>query len=386
MLTARRANQLDSPTRIAIVGIVGVPGRYGGFETLVENLVDYHASRDLKSQLAVYCSTKGGSSELGKQHKQAELRWIPLDANGPQSIAYDFLSLLDAVRKSDQRILILGVSGTMILPLIRLFSRARIITNIDGIEWKRAKWGRLARQILRVSEWFAIRFSDVVIADNQAIADYVTEQYGRDSIVIPYGGDHALLHAADPQAVMGLPDRYALALCRIEPENNIGMILDAWQSVATPLVFVGNWAASPYGRELKARFANVSSITLVDPVYEPSALRAIRDRAILYVHGHSAGGTNPALVEMMHFGIPVLAYDCSFNRHSTEGEALYFQSCEEIVEQMRTLEEVDTVSVGAAMLEIARRRYRWDDIGARYFALLDDIPLDCLKKTEREDT
>lgn len=360
-----------SPTRIAIIGTVGVPGRYGGFETLAENLVDWHAAHGSSAALAVYCSARG-QEKRATHHKRATLRWIALDANGPQSILYDFASMLDAVRRGDQRLLVLGVSGALILPLIRLISQARIITNIDGIEWKRAKWRGLARHVLRASEWVAVRFSHVVIADNQAIADHVTQSYGRDSLVIPYGGDHALLGMPDPAAAAGLPDRYALGLCRIEPENNVDMILDAWRSVsALPLVFVGNWAASQYGMDLKARYADVPGITLLDPVYEPGALRAIRDRAALYVHGHSAGGTNPSLVEMMHFGIPVLTYDCAFNRHSTDGQALYFGSTADIVAAIARTDCAGMAKVGAGMAEIARRRYCWDDIGARYFALLD---------------
>lgn len=361
-----------SPSRIAIIGTVGVPGRYGGFETLAENLVDWHALHASSSDLAVYCS-KRGSSLRPSRHRNAELRWIGLDANGPQSILYDFVSLLDAVRRGDRRLLILGVSGAMILPLVRLVPRARIITNIDGIEWQRAKWRGIAKWVLRLSEWFAVRFSHTVVADNQAIADYVADRYGRDSLVIPYGGDHALLHAADNAAAAGLPDRYALALCRIEPENNVDMILEAWRSVGSlPLVFVGNWAASAYGRELKARYTAVPGITLMDPVYEPAALRAIRDRATLYVHGHSAGGTNPSLVEMMHFAIPVLAHGCSFNRHSTEGQALYFHSASDIAAAVASLDADLSEKIGTAMAEIAGRRYRWDDIGARYFTLLQD--------------
>jgi glycosyltransferase involved in cell wall biosynthesis len=362
----------DAPSRIAIIGTVGVPGRYGGFETLAENLVGWHAVHAPALGLAVYCSKRGSTSQPSR-YKESELRWIGLDANGPQSIIYEFVSLLDAVRRGDRHLLILGVSGAMILPLVRLVSRARIITNIDGIEWRRAKWRGLAKWVLRLSEWFAVRFSHTVIADNQAIADYVTRRYGRDSHVIPYGGDHALMHAADGAAPAGLPGRYALALCRIEPENNVDMILEAWRSVESlPLVFVGNWAASAYGRELKARYAAVPGITLVDPVYEPGALRAIRDRAALYVHGHSAGGTNPSLVEMMHFAIPVLAHGCSFNRHSTEGRALYFQSAGDIVAAVDAMDADMSGHVGAAMAEIADRRYRWDDIAARYFALLQD--------------
>lgn len=355
---------------IAILGTVGVPGNYGGFETLAQNLVDYHGAIADTADLAVYCSAKAFPARP-RTYGTARLRYIGLDANGAQSIPYDALSLLDAVRRGDDRLLLLGVSGALILPLVRLVSHVVIITNIDGIEWKREKWKGLAKLILRASEWAAVRFSHVVIADNQAIADYVTETYARHCAVIPYGGDHALEAAPDPSAVANLPESYALALCRIEPENNVAMILEAFAGLNTPLVFVGNWDKSEYGRALKARFAGHPNITIHDPVYEPRALRAIRDRASMYIHGHSAGGTNPSLVEMMHFSIPVLAYGCSFNRHTTEKKARYFMSVAELTAAAHALSPEIAAQIGADMEEIAHRRYTWDQVGKAYFDLLE---------------
>ena len=356
--------------RIAILGTVGVPGNYGGFETLAENLVDYHATTENASELAVYCSARAFPAKSG-HFRTARLRYIGLDANGAQSIPYDVLSLFDAVRRGDNQLLLLGVSGALALPIVRLFSRARIVTNIDGIEWKREKWKGLAKAVLRASERAAVRFSHVVVADNQAIADYVAETYARPCKVIPYGGDHVLDAEPDLATVDRLPDKYALALCRIEPENNVAMILEAFAGLDTPLVFVGNWDKSDYGRALKARYKDHPTIVVHDPVYEPRGLRAIRNGASMYVHGHSAGGTNPSLVEMMHFGIPILAHGCSFNRHTTEEKACYFMTATELVEAVLTLPAQAAAQVGADMGEIARRRYTWDQIGRAYFELLE---------------
>lgn len=356
--------------KIAILGTVGVPGRYGGFETLAENLVQHHARSTRPSALSVWCSGKDSAEHPPRFHSAA-LRYVGLRANGVESIAYDIVSLWQAIRSGNDRILLLGVSGAMVLPLIRLISGARIVTNIDGIEWKREKWHGLARAFLRVSEWAAVRFSHAVIADNQAIADHVRESYGSGCHVIAYGGDHALRHAGQGQVPASLPDSYALALCRIEPENNVHTILEAWAQLDTPLVFVGNWANSLYGRELKERYAGYSNLHLLDPVYEPATLYALRIRASIYVHGHSAGGTNPSLVEMMHFGIPVLAHGCVFNRYSTEGKARYFETPRDLLRLVRALTPEEGAAVGAEMLEIAQRRYTWDKIGEAYFALIE---------------
>lgn len=356
--------------RIAILGTVGVPGRYGGFETLVENLVRFHCSIGHPVGLTVWCSGRG-NVDRPTRFKSANLRYVGLRANGVQSIPYDVISLWQATRSGHNRILLLGVSGALALPLIRLISCARIITNIDGIEWKREKWSGLARLILRVSEWAAVRFSHEVIADNQAIADHVRDTYGGGCHVIAYGGDHALHEAGDARVPEGLPDRYALALCRIEPENNVHVIVEALDWLGMPLVFVGNWDNSEFGRDLKARYSESPNLFLLDPIYDAGALYAVRVRASVYLHGHSAGGTNPSLVEMMHFGVPVLAHGCAFNRHSTEDEALYFESAAELAEQLRNLDAEDAAQIGSKMREIAQRRYTWHQIGEAYFELLD---------------
>lgn len=356
--------------KIAILGTVGVPGRYGGFETLAENLARYHNSTGQHAALTVWCSGKDNAEHLVR-FENADLRYIGLRANGVQSIPYDAISLWQAVRSGHDRILLLGVSGALALPLIRLISRARILTNIDGIEWKRDKWKGLARLVLRTSEWAAVRFSHEVIADNQAIADHVSDTYGSGCHVIAYGGDHALHHADEAEASKELPDSYALALCRIEPENNVHVILEALDGLDMPLVFVGNWDNSDYGRGLKARYSASTNIFLLNPIYDPGSLYAVRARASVYLHGHSAGGTNPSLVEMMHFGVSVLAHGCSFNRHSTEGKAHYFESAAELAELLRNLDTEDADRIGADMREIAQRKYTWNQIGKAYFKLLE---------------
>lgn len=347
-----------------------MPGNYGGFETLAENLVQYHEKMARADSLTVYCSAKAFDVKP-KTYRTARLQYIDLEANGPQSIAYDMVSMFRTLRGQDDCILVLGVSGALALPVLRVVGRPRIITNIDGIEWKRSKWKGLAKFVLRLSEWAAVRFSHVVIADNQAISDYVTEVYGVPCEVIPYGGDHALGPDPDTASVAYLPEAYALALCRIEPENNVAMILEAFASLDTPLVFVGNWDKSAYGRGLKAHYSAHPRIIVHDPIYEPGKLRALRDQATIYVHGHSAGGTNPSLVEMMHFGIPVLAHDCSFNRHTTEEKAVYFLTADELAHAIQALDAENAIRIGADMREIACRRYTWDQVGQSYFSLCE---------------
>lgn len=352
---------------VAIVGCVGIPAAYGGFETLAENLVLYREKRALDMQLTVFCSGREPEGMRQGFHG-ASLRYLPLSANGVSSIAYDACSLALAMWSRADAVLVLGVSGAIALPFVRCLSRMRVVTNIDGIEWRRAKWGRLARSFLRFSEWLAVRCSHVVVADNEGVAEYVARQYGVTCTVIAYGGDHAMDVVGRPYPV-ALPARYALALCRIEPENNVEMILEAFsRSPSLPLVFVGNWNASAFGRELRARYHRYGHLLLADPEYHPGVLKTLREGASLYVHGHSAGGTNPSLVEMMHFGVPVIAFDCVFNRYTTHGQALYFADAAGISAAVAGLSDSENMAaVGRRMRELALRHYTWDRVGADYF-------------------
>lgn len=357
--------------KLAILGTVGVPGRYGGFETLAENLVRFHHEQENPTKLSVYCSRRA-YPDMPATFLSAHLRYSRFNANGVQSILYDAITLFDAVRRGNDQILLLGVSGAIALPFIRLFSRAKIVTNIDGIEWKRDKWRLLASGFLRWSERLAVRYSHVVIADNQGIADYVRQTYNVEATLIAYGGDHAI-DVPPPNTKTkpnDLPDSFSLSLCRIEPENNVGMILHAFSKTGQPLVFVGNWENSDYGRDLRAQYSGFDNLYLVDPIYEPSALWHVRSRASAYVHGHSAGGTNPSLVEMMFFCVPIHAFDCAFNRFTTDNEAIFFATSEQLAHTLTVQPDDRNLESGARLYELAQRIYTWQKISQRYFDLL----------------
>lgn len=342
---------------ISIIGTVGVPACYGGFETLVENLLD---ENDTQHDLTVYCSSKSYSEQPSK-YRNAALKYIPLNANGAQSVLYDMWSLFHAVFKRSDAILLLGVSGAICLPIIRFFSNAKIVTNIDGLEWRRNKWGALAKSFLKFSEKIAVKYSDVVVADNQAIADYVKSEYRCNAEVIAYGGDHAIINE-----ITAHDEGYALALCRIEPENNVELILESFSKTDKKIQFIGNWSNSVFGQEMKAKYQQFPNIQIVDPIYDLVKLFEIRTHCSYYVHGHSAGGTNPSLVEMMHFAKNIVAFDCNYNRASTEGEANYFSDATELVALIR---DSSALVNSDKMLEIAERRYTWNIVKAQYFAL-----------------
>lgn len=343
---------------VAIIGTVGIPACYGGFESLVENLT-LHKNDSI--QYTVYCSSKSYKEKLNA-HNDAKLIYIPLKANGIQSILYDVLSLVKCLFQRPDVVVILGVSGCLFLPIFRLLSKSHIVTNIDGLEWKRDKWGMWTRRFLKWSESLAVRHSDVVVTDNQAITDYVNNEYEIHSKTIAYGGDHAIRNIEVAKTL----DKYALGLCRIEPENNVAMILEAFSRTNENLKFVGNWQASDFGRRLKRQYSGFDNIELLEPIYDLDELYKLRVNCLLYLHGHSAGGTNPSLVEMMHFGVPILAFDCSFNRYSTDNKGSYFDSTVRLVELLNAKQADELMVNGVEMKNIARERYTWHEIAKEY--------------------
>ena len=161
--------------KVAIIGTQGVPAQYGGFESLVENIIGDNCSAGIA--YTVFCSSLDKDNRL-KTYKGCRLKYVPLHANGVQSIPYDMLSMLRALKGYDT-LLILGTSGCLLLPFLKILTRSKIVINIDGLEHRREKWGKVARWMLRHSEQMAVRYADVIIADNKGISDYVTETYGK---------------------------------------------------------------------------------------------------------------------------------------------------------------------------------------------------------------
>ncbi len=353
---------------VAVIGTVGLPPVYGGFETLTAQMVTHLQGQ---GEFLVYCSSKSYPVRLA-DYQGAKLVYIPLKANGIQSIPYDILSIMHAIRSSDV-LLILGVSGCIILPFVRPFSKKKIIAHIDGLEWKRAKWNAFAKVFLRFSEKMAVRYADEVISDNAAIQNYVTQIYGRKSHLIAYGGDHAQRNSEIKAYLAEYPflaKPYAFGICRIEPENNVHLILEAFATGSPmPFVMVGNWNNSEYGRNLKVTYGPQTGITLIDAIYDQQRLDALRSNCTCYIHGHSAGGTNPSLVEAMWLGLPIIAFDVDYNRETTGNKALYYSTVGELCKIMATVEKCDLKGLGDTMHAIADDRYRWSKISQQYASL-----------------
>lgn len=352
---------------IAIIGTVGIPAKYGGFETLVEYLTLYLGS---EFDITVYCSSKSYEQQE-VEYNNVKLEYIALKANGIQSILYDIVSILKALQTSDT-LLVLGVSGCIVLPILRMFSNKKFVINIDGLEWKRDKWNKIAKGFLKYSERMAVKYADEIVTDNKAIENYVMREYGRKSNLIAYGADHincVEVSLALQEKYPVLNSNYAFTVCRIEPENNLHMILEGFSMISYPIIIIGNWSNSEYGRLLKIKYQNFDSVYLLDPIYDQSLLNQFRANCTIYIHGHSAGGTNPSLVEAMYLSLPVFAYGVDYNIETTRGCAKYFLTSKEMIDLIENTSKESLQAIADDLKRIANRNYTWKKVAEEYAKL-----------------
>ncbi len=358
-------------TKIAIIGAQGVPAQYGGFETMIDHMLD---CCDMSTYaITVFCSSFDYAERI-QDYKGANIQYAPFHANGAQSIAYDAICLYKVLRGFDV-VLMLGASGALALPLFKMLSKTKVIINMDGVESRRDKWSPAVKAIWRHAERVACKYGDLLVSDNVGIQQFIEKEYGAQSECIAYGGDHAVrdLDKASQLEILQKynlkPQEYFISVCRIEPENNCHVTLEAFTKTDKQLVFIGNWGKSDYGKELKATYKDVENILILDPIYDLDYLYSFRNNCTAYIHGHSVGGTNPTLVEAMNLGCNIIAFDVIFNRQTTFDAAVYFGSADELVE----LVDKEDINVGDKMLELATKEYSWKRIAQKYEELYQRV-------------
>jgi len=343
--------------QIAVIGTVGLPAKYIGFETLAAHLVHNLGG---EWDFTVYCSAKQFSkAERVKTHNGAKLIYLPLQADGIQGLFYDMIGIIHALFYADV-LLILGVSSSFLIPFVRLFTNKKVITSVDGYTWKRDKYTKLAMLYRNMAEWIALTFSHVNIANKESMQDYTALRHTTRNL---QAGD--LTTDTGKYPFMDRP--YAFKHCRVAPENNIEMILESF--VQTPqhqLVIAGNWNKTEYGKNLRKAYSIYPNIHILDPIYNPYELDMLRSNSFAYVHGNQPGGVDAALLEAMFMGLPVLSLDTQRNKITTEGKALYFSSADELAEMFNKTRIGDFQQVGSAMQETAHRRYTWQLIATKY--------------------
>ncbi len=357
--------------KIAILGTRGIPARYGGFETFAEKL----AVGLVKSgfEVTVFCEAEGPRPE---SFEGVSLQYRPAPKLGPlATILYDVRSLW-AARKGYDVVYMLGYGAAPFCVLPRLWG-SQVWINPDGIEWARAKWSSLAKSYFRLMEWCSVRMVDRVIADAQAIADVLIERHGKiaNCSVIRYGCEVVeQAPSIAPLAQWALePGEYSIVVCRLEPENHVAEILQAYQHSQTrrQLIVLGNHRApTAYVQRLLA--IRDPRIRLIGTVYDAAVLTSLRYHAFAYFHGHSVGGTNPSLLEAMGCRNLVIAHDNRFNRETLASAGLFFKNADDltaIIDRIESAEPEIEALRNAAWLR-ARDTYSWDGIISQYAELM----------------
>jgi len=355
--------------KVALIGTNGIPSRYGGFETLTEYLARY---LNEEFDITVYCAKTPKDKKL-KRYLNSKLIYIPFKANGWQSMVYDAISIAHAFFVADV-LVILGFSGVFAFPL-KAFFRKKIVFNIGGVEWQKVR-GKKAFAAIEIvtKKWFeriCVHFSDIIVADNQVIWDYVKSTYNIDSVLAEYGGDHAVYQPVTNDLIEKYPflsGKYDVTVSRAQEDMNIHILIDAYKEIpGRNLVVVSNWEISDYGIQLKAKNKNkYPNIFLQDAVYNLNELNAIRSNGTIYFHTHSLCGTAPSLTEAMSLGLPVLCFDVNTNRATTEEKSMYFKDSHSLIEILSNLDETTIKKLGNALKEIAQRRYTWQRIVMLY--------------------
>lgn len=312
---------------LQIVGVKGIPARYGGFETFAERLALYLVEKGW--DVSVFCEAAEGSAVSESQWNGVRRIHVPIGRPGPLStILYDYRCTRLAVA-SGGPILTLGY-GTSIFNIFHLLKKRRNIMNMDGIEWRREKWGAVARAWLYLNERIALWTASLLIADHPEIARYLAPKARRPIVMIPYGADAVV----DNQTALpwGLRrGHYALVIARAEPENSILDIVAGYSQRRRdmPLIVLGNYQPETNGFHAQAMAAASDEVRFVGAVYDSDIVNALRRQAALYVHGHRVGGTNPSLVEAMGARCAILAHDNRFNRWVAGEGAAYFRDAED---------------------------------------------------------
>lgn len=366
--------------KVAILGSRGYPSTYGGYETAVRFIARDWAERGL--EVTVYCRERE-TQRRAWSREGVHCRWTPgIENKSLSTLTYGLTSHADAARRSFDAALVLNIANGFFLPMLR---RAGIGTalNTDGIEWEREKWGASAQRVFFAGAKASARYADVLVADSTSIADIWRKRFGVESKYIPYGAP--IIESAGDSKVRaaGLePGSYALVVARLIPENNVELTLDALKAASPfPLVVVGE---ANYASPIEARLSQLQDQGLVrwlGHVSDQDLLTQLWANAGVYVHGHSVGGTNPALLQALGAGAPTLALDTVFNREVLENEEQLFRHDPiELGTRIReTLHDRDVRATWSARgKRSVANRYRWSRVSEQY---LDALALAAEKRS-----
>jgi glycosyltransferase involved in cell wall biosynthesis len=350
--------------RIAMVGTRGVPARYGGFETCIEEVGRRLVERG--HEVRVYCrgEMSAGDSYLGMSlvHRPA------LKKKSLETLSHTALSAQHLALHRTDVALVFNAANAPFLPILRA-RRIPLATHVDGLEWKRAKWGANGRRYYRGAEALSVRWSDALIADAQGIADYYAAEFGADTELISYGAPILDNLGAEKLAELGLTaGEFHLVVARFEPENHVAEIVEGYvrSDAQFPLLVVGS---APYADAYTSRISELADdrVRLLGGVWDQDLLDQLYANSLTYLHGHSVGGTNPSLLRAIGAGAATIAFDVSFNREVLGDSGEFFSDPVSVSELISAAEQDrDATLLRGKAAQVRAKAYDWDDIANRY--------------------
>lgn len=378
---------------VFIVGSKGIPGAYGGFETFVDKLTQYHQHRtDIKYHVA--CK---GRNMPDREYQNARLFYVGVPKLGPaQAVLYDMAALqrcCQYIRAHHIKNPIVYVLACRIGPVMGHYVRVihrlggKVYINPDGHEWLRAKWGPAVRAYWRLSERLCVGHADLMVCDSKNIQAYIQKKYASlepSTTYIAYGSETrpSALADDDPQlrqwyAQRGLtPGSYYLAVGRLVPENNYETMIREFMAAPTQktlAIITTENKAYLEQLEKKLSFREQGRVKFVGSVYEKELLMKIRANACGYIHGHEVGGTNPSLLEALACTRLNLLLDVGFNREVAEDAALYFTkepgSLARCIAQAEALSQPQADHLAQKAKKRVRDHYSWQFICDQYLQL-----------------
>jgi len=361
--------------KLYILGTRGLPAKHGGFETFCEKLSLYLVAQGWT--VIVYCQEDGAGAITEGEWKGVNLINIPIEKNGAAgTVLFDWKATKHALGQKGL-FLTLGYNTAVFNVLQRVKGQVNVI-NMDGIEWKRDKWGGIAKAWFWLNERAGCWIGNHLVADHPKIKDHLATRVKDSKItMIPYGGDR--VNEADPTALADYdlePHGFSVVIARPEPENSFLQVVKAFSSKRRnhKLVVLGNF--TPEKNEYHKRVMDAAGEEVIFPgaIYEAAVVRALRFFSRFYIHGHQVGGTNPSLVEALGAGCSVIAHNNHFNRWVAGDAAVYFDDehdCAKLFEKY--LRDDHSHLIAAMKAESTRRfneKFTWENILSQYEKLL----------------
>lgn len=359
--------------KIAMIGTRGVPAHYGGFETAIEEIGSRLAAQG--EDVVVFCRPVD-DEPTPETYRGMRLVWLPaLRKRSLETLSHTALSVLHRELNGTDAAIVFNAANSPFLPVIKARG-IPVATHVDGLEWRRSKWGAAGRKYYRMVESYAVRASHAIIADAPGIADYYAREFGASSRLIAYGAPDLSGTGSARLAELGLsPDQYHLVVARFEPENHVLEIVQGYveSNAALPLVVVGS---APYSGEYSAAIEQAADhrVTLLGGVWDQDLLDQLYANAATYLHGHSVGGTNPSLLRAAGAGTATIAFDSVFNRGVIGETGWYFRTPAEAADRIGSAER--NPELRAQFGEgIARQAaaYSWDQVAEEYLRLCQDL-------------